>query len=269
MPADVVEAGEVTPALEMRSTSMHFGGVKAVTEVSITVRPGHLHSLIGPNGSGKSTTINVLSGIYRPTAGHVLLDGQDVTRRRPDHRVRLGLARTFQNIRLFKDMSTVDNVMVGRHSRMSHSLAGVVLRPAARREERECRERAAAELDFMGLLDEAHVIAGSLSYGRQRMLEIARALATDPRVLLLDEPAAGLNENETEELTEVLRRIVGRGITVFLVEHDMPLVMGLSDRITVLNFGRKIAEGTPDEVRNDPSVIAAYLGSGEEEVVDA
>jgi ABC-type branched-subunit amino acid transport system ATPase component len=256
---------EVEHALRLESTSMHFGGVKAVEELSMTVEAGTLHSLIGPNGSGKSTTINVLSGVYRPTAGRVLLGDHDITRAKPHDRVSKGLARTFQNIRLFKDMSVLDNVMVGRHSRMSAGLAGVLLSPRARREEGLCAERALAELEFLGLHGYATAPAGSLAYGRQRLLEIARALATEPKVLLLDEPAAGLNEHETEQLTGVLRRIAARGITIFLVEHDMPLVMGLSDRITVLNFGRKIAEGTPAEIQTHPEVVSAYLGAEKED----
>jgi ABC-type branched-subunit amino acid transport system ATPase component len=242
---------------------MYFGGVRAVDELSTTVAAGTVHSLIGPNGSGKSTTINVLSGVYRPTAGRVVLDGDDVTEAAPHQRVSRGLARTFQNIRLFTELSVRDNVMVGRHARMSAGLAGVLLGRAARREERACAERAMAELEFLELADHADRPAGDLAYGRRRLLEIARALATDPKVLLLDEPAAGLNEPETEHLTEVLRQIAARGITLFLVEHDMKLVMELSDRITVLNFGRRIAEGTPAQIRNDPEVIAAYLGAGE------
>lgn len=258
-------ADSTAPVLELTGLAKHFGGVKAVDDVSMAVRPGHIHSLIGPNGSGKSTTINVLTGLYDATHGSITLLGKDITRRRPDERVKLGLARTFQNIRLFKEMPVLDNVMTGSHCRMSAGLFQVLLSPKARREERAARDRAFAELEFVGLGSTAGLLAGGLPYGRQRLVEIARALASEPRVLLLDEPAAGLNPHETDELDEILRHIVERGVTILLVEHDMNLVMGVSDHITVLNFGQKIAEGSPEQVQADPDVIAAYLGSDEEE----
>lgn len=257
------------PVLELVGLAKHFGGVKAVNDVSMAVTPGHIHSLIGPNGSGKSTTINVLSGLYEATHGSIRLLGHDITRSRPDERVRLGMARTFQNIRLFRELPVLDNVMTGQHCRMSAGLFRVLLSPGARREERAARDRALAELDFLGLGAEVGLLAGHLAYGRQRLVEIARALASDPKVLLLDEPAAGLNPHETEELDAILRQIVQRGITVVLVEHDMNLVMGVSNHITVLNFGQKIAEGSPEQVQADPDVIAAYLGSEEEEEEEA
>jgi ABC-type branched-subunit amino acid transport system ATPase component len=257
------------PVLHVQSLSMQFGGIKAVDDVSMQVAPRQVHSLIGPNGSGKSTIINALSGLYIATSGTVVFGGEDITRKKPHERVARGLARTFQNIRLFKQLSVLDNVMVGRHSRMSSSLLGVLARPAARREEQRARERALAELEFLGLLRDAHLPAGSLSYGRQRLVEIGRALATDPRLLLLDEPAAGLNPTETQQLCEFLRAIAERGVAMLLVEHDMNLVMELSDHITVLNFGRRIADGAPRQVQDNPEVISAYLGSSEEAVPNA
>ena len=257
------------PVLEVSGLVKRFGGVKAVDDISMTVSEGHIHSLIGPNGSGKSTTINVLTGLYEATQGSIRLLGRDITNSRPDERVRLGMARTFQNIRLFKELPVLDNVMTGQHCRMSSGLFRVLLSPGARREEHAARERALAELEFVGLGASVGMRAGHLSYGRQRLVEIARALATEPKILLLDEPAAGLNPHETEELDVILRQIVRRGITIMLVEHDMNLVMGVSDHLTVLNFGQKIAEGSPEQVQANPDVVAAYLGAEEEEASSA
>lgn len=260
-----LDGARSAPVLKLEGLSKHFGGVKAVDDISFDVVAGHIHSLIGPNGSGKSTMINVLTGLYVPTHGKVTLLGQEITRRRPDERVKLGMARTFQNVRLFKGLTVLDNVMTGQHCRTSSGLLRVLLSPGARREAAATQERARQELEFVGLADIDRVLAGGLSYGKQRLVEIARALASDPTVLLLDEPAAGLNPHETDLLDEILRQIAARRITVLLVEHDMNLVMGVSDHVTVLNFGRKIAEGSPDQVQGDPDVIAAYLGTEDEE----
>jgi branched-chain amino acid transport system ATP-binding protein len=227
------------------------------------VAPRSIVSIIGPNGAGKTTFFNMLTGLYKPTAGRISFDGRDVTGTRPDIITSLGVARTFQNIRLFSTMSALENVMVGEHSRMRAGLFGSILRtPAVRREEREVRERARETLDYVGLAaSQVDTLAINLSYGDQRRVEIARALASTPKLLLLDEPTAGMNPQESARLTEFMQRLrEERDVTILLIEHDMKVVMGVSEHITVLDHGEKIAEGGPHDIRNNQRVIEAYLG---------
>jgi branched-chain amino acid transport system ATP-binding protein len=245
------------------STTKVFGGLLAVSDVSIDVRPLSIVSIIGPNGAGKTTFFNMLTGLYRPTAGRILFNGQDVTARRPDIITSLGVARTFQNIRLFSTMSALENVMVGCHARMSAGLFGSILRvPAVRREESDVTEKAREMLTYVGLAKDLHEqTAANLSYGDQRRVEIARALASDPKLLLLDEPTAGMNPQESQRLTEFMDQLRReRDLTILLIEHDMKVVMGVSEHIWVLDHGEKIAEGQPEEIRANERVIEAYLG---------
>ncbi len=247
--------------LDFDNVTMQFGGVTALSEVSLQITRGEILGLIGPNGAGKTTCFNVITGVYSPTTGDVRFEGRSITGMKRHHITKQGIARTFQNIRLFSQMTALENVMVGADSRKRSSVGGAILRTSRqRREETEARERAMELLTFMGIADRANNAARNLPYGYQRRLEIARALATEPQLLCLDEPAAGFNPAEKQELNELILKIRGQGYTVLLIEHDMNVVMKVSDRVAVLDFGRKIADGPPEQVRNNPDVIAAYLG---------
>lgn len=260
-----VEVGE--NIVEVRNLTVKFGGLLALDDVSFDIRRGEILGLIGPNGAGKTTCFNAMTGVYKPTSGDVLLEGQSIKGQKQHKITRLGLARTFQNIRLFGEMTALENVVVGLDARHRTSVPGALLRlPRHTREEKSAIERGMALLEFVGIADHAADLSRSLPYGSQRRLEIARALATDPKVLCLDEPAAGFNPAEKEDLMDLIRTIRADGYTVLLIEHDMKLVMGVTDRIVVLEFGRKLADDVPHEIRNDPRVIAAYLGEPEDDV---
>lgn len=256
-----VDAGKL-PVLDVRNLGIDFGGLTAVDSFNVTIGPTEICGLIGPNGAGKTTIFNLLTGVYQPTRGSVLINGID-TKGMQTYRVsKLGIARTFQNIRLFTDMTVLDNVKVGMHNQMKVSFFSSVFRlPSYFKAEKDANEKAMELLDFMGLADIADQKAGSLPYGVQRRLEIVRALATNPSIILLDEPAAGMNPSETTELMHQIRRIRDTfHVAIFLIEHDMNLVMNVCETIAVVNYGRIIAKGTPEEIRQNPAVIEAYLG---------
>jgi branched-chain amino acid transport system ATP-binding protein len=247
--------------LTINNLSKSFGGVHAVQDVSFSVKEGNIHSVIGPNGAGKTTLFNLITGVYTPSKGEILLNGENVAAMPPDALARRGMSRTFQNLQVCMNMTAIDNVMVGAHLRLNQNLFASMLRlPSVRRADAACRDEAAGLMEFVGVGRHIDDEAGQMSYGALKRLEIARALAAKPKVLLLDEPAAGLNHTETGEIEALIRKVAQSGVTVVLVEHDMKLVMNLSDHILVLDYGKKLAEGTAAEVRANPDVVAAYLG---------
>jgi branched-chain amino acid transport system ATP-binding protein len=247
--------------LELSGVGKHFGGLAALTKVSLHIKQGEIYGLIGPNGAGKTTLFNILTGLYQLDAGSFSFDGKEYASCKPHLLAQAGIARTFQNIRLFANMTALENIMIGRHLRTRTGLWGALTRnSAARSEERSIEKRAHELLRYVGIKRPSNTLAKNLSYGEQRRLEIARALATEPKLLALDEPAAGMNATETESLKVLLESIRASGITILLIEHDVKLIMNLCDRIAVLNYGEKIAEGQAEEVRNNPAVITAYLG---------
>lgn len=248
--------------LEVKNLGISFGGLRAVNEFNIKIEKGQLYGLIGPNGAGKTTVFNMLTGVYKPTDGIITLDGQNITGKKTIDINKAGIARTFQNIRLFKDLTVLDNVKVGLHNNHKYStIAGLLRLPSYFKTEKEMNERAMQLLEVFGMAEEADQLASNLPYGKQRKLEIARALATEPKLLLLDEPAAGMNPNETLELMDTIRFVRDEfDMTILLIEHDMKLVSGICEELTVLNFGQVLAQGETSEVLNNPEVVKAYLG---------
>jgi len=255
-------ADPATALLRVENLSREFGGVLAIENLSFTVSRGDIHSIIGPNGAGKTTLFNLITGVYKPSGGRVLFDGATVSGLPPYRLAERGMSRTFQNLQIFFNMTALENVMVGRHLHLNGRLLPALFRfPSLVRKDREARDAAAELMASVGLAKYVDAHASSMPYGALKRLEIARALASEPKLLLLDEPAAGLNATESREIDEVIKTVAAGGVTVILVEHDMKMVMGISHRITALNYGRKLAEGTPAEVAANPDVVAAYLGT--------